>query len=113
MCFSGWRGPNRNALLPFAERNRFFPLLIFKVSLLQMLWIDEILHQLVGGLSHYLQDSSIPTGAGFRPSTVCSHFFQGTKMQMEAYPPVRTFLRGVLQFSPHGLDDRATGTSKG
>ena len=30
----------------------------------------EILHQFIGGLSHYFQASTIPGGAGFLPSTV-------------------------------------------
>ena len=30
----------------------------------------EILHQLIGSLSHYLQGLYIPGGAGFLPSTV-------------------------------------------
>ena len=32
----------------------------------------EILHQLIGSLSHYLQGLYIPGGAGFLPSTVVS-----------------------------------------
>ena len=43
------------------------------------LWMDNILHHLVGGLPMFIQQftgvshvSSIPTGAGFCPSTVCS-----------------------------------------
>ena len=32
--------------------------------------MDKILHQLVGGLSQYYGVSSIPSGGGFRPSTV-------------------------------------------
>ena len=37
-----------------------------------ILLMEEILHQLIGSLSHYLQDFIyIPGGAGFLPSTVC------------------------------------------
>ena len=35
-----------------------------------LLLMEEILHQSVGGLSHYLQGLCIPGGAGFLPSTV-------------------------------------------
>ena len=34
----------------------------------------EILHQLIGRLSHYLQGLYIPGGAGFQPSTVGGFF---------------------------------------
>ena len=32
--------------------------------------MEEILHQMIGSLSHYLQGLYIPDGAGFLPSTV-------------------------------------------
>ena len=32
--------------------------------------MEEILHQLIGSLSHYLQGLYIPGGSGFLPSTV-------------------------------------------
>jgi len=35
-----------------------------------ILFMEEILHQLIGGLSHYLQDFIHPGGSGFLPSTV-------------------------------------------
>ena len=34
------------------------------------LWMEEILYQLIGGLSHCYRISSIPGGAGFLPPTV-------------------------------------------
>ena len=40
-----------------------------------LLWMEEILHQLVDGLSHYLWGFNHPfDGAGFLPSTVSSTF---------------------------------------
>ena len=36
------------------------------------LWMEEILNQLIGGLSHYLQSFNHPAGAGLLPSTVSS-----------------------------------------
>ena len=38
----------------------------------------EILHQLIGSSSHYLQNLYIPGGAGFLPSTVSCHKFLNT-----------------------------------
>ena len=38
----------------------------------QLLLMEEILHQLIYSLSHYLQGLCIPGGAGFLPSTVSS-----------------------------------------
>ena len=35
-----------------------------------VLLMEEILHQLIGSISHYLQGFCIPGGAGFLPSTV-------------------------------------------
>ena len=35
-----------------------------------LLLMEEILHQLIGSLSHNFQDLYIPGGAGFLPSTV-------------------------------------------
>ena len=35
-----------------------------------LLLMEEILHQLIRSLSHYLQGLYIPGGAGFLPSTV-------------------------------------------
>ena len=40
--------------------------------------MPEILHQLIGSLSHYLQGLYLPGGAGFLPSTVCHSFGQET-----------------------------------
>ena len=37
---------------------------------LMILLVEEILHQLIGTLSHYLQHLYVPGGAGFLPSTV-------------------------------------------
>ena len=36
--------------------------------------MEEILHQLIGSLSHYLGGLYIPGGAGFLPSTVCTAY---------------------------------------
>ena len=36
-----------------------------------ILLMEEILHQLIGSLSHFLQGLTHPGGAGFLPSTVC------------------------------------------
>ena len=44
--------------------------------LILVLLMAEILHQLIGSLSHYLQGfSTIPGGAGFQPSTVGLRFW--------------------------------------
>ena len=40
-----------------------------------ILLMEEILHQLIGSLSHYLQVLHIPAGAGFLPSTVVDSLF--------------------------------------
>ena len=40
-------------------------------TLLYIRLMEEILHQLIGSLSHYLQVLYIPGGAGILPSTVC------------------------------------------
>ena len=41
-----------------------------------VLLMAEILHQLIGSLSHYLQGLYIPGGAGFLPSTVVVDFYR-------------------------------------
>jgi len=48
-----------------------FPLDVVFVILL----MEEILHQLIGSLSHYLQGFIHPGGAGFLPSTVCNKYY--------------------------------------
>jgi hypothetical protein len=37
------------------------------------MWMEEILHQLIGGLSHFFGVSTIQSGAGFLPSTACGN----------------------------------------
>ena len=46
-----------------------------------ILLIQEILHQLVGSLSHYLQGLYIPGGAGFLPSTAVNYREKITSLQ--------------------------------
>ena len=43
------------------------------VVLVVLLLMEEILHQLIGSLSHYLQALYMSGGAGFLPSTVVVH----------------------------------------
>ena len=53
--------------------------------------MEEILHQSVGGLSHYLQGLCIPGGAGFLPSTVVLNisglWWTGSTLQEVCDPP--------------------------
>ncbi len=46
---------------------------VTRTKKLVILLIEEILHQLVGSLSHYFTGFYIPGGAGFLPSTVTQH----------------------------------------
>ena len=43
---------------------------LYMIYMYMILLMAEILHQLIGSLSHYLQGLYIPGGAGFLPSTV-------------------------------------------
>ena len=45
-----------------------------------LLLMEEILHQLICSLSHYLQGLCIPGGAGFLPSTVCIGSLRNPKL---------------------------------
>ena len=70
--------------------------------------MEEILHQSVGGLSHYLQGLCIPGGAGFLPSTVVLNisglWWTGSTLQEVCDPP-----RPPGRYLEDGLPGRVHG----
>ena len=59
--------------------------------------MEEILHQLIGTLFHYLQGYVHPGGAGFPPSTVCKlmvFFYMGVSENRGKTPPKSSILIG-------------------
>ena len=81
-------------------RNHLFRIKIYQTYIWnkpQILLMQEILHQLIGSLSHYLRVLYIPGGAGFFPSTV----FQLWHWLTQACRIVATFLaRGTKAAIP-------------
>ena len=69
-----------------------------------LLLMAEILHQLIGSLSHYLQGLYIPGGAGFLPSTVLnSSHWSWYLDQAEGTPEVPGRLFEPKQFDWNGV----------
>jgi len=55
---------------PFRSQKETKKLAMIHAEFIVIRWMEEILHQLIGSLSHCFRVSYIPGGAGFLPSTV-------------------------------------------
>ena len=71
-----------------------------------LLLMEEILHQLIGSSSHYLQGLHIPGGAGFLPSTVVGGWTNQTKIYYivklgSSSPRIGVNIKNTFVFSHH------------